>query len=91
MRTCMCSTSSYDALTCTVSCRCTLAGLVSSEKYLQEHRRQLAEVRSKRGAKSRKKKKKHRRGRGEPASESDDDVPVIHHVTTVVDAPEVEH
>ena len=86
----MYSTCSYEAPR-HVACRCTIAGLVSSEKYLQEHRRQLAEVRSKRDAKSRKEKKKHRRGRGEPASESDDDVPVIHHVTTVVDAPEVEH
>ena len=69
-----------------------LAGLSSSDKYLRVHREQLAAARNRRDkAKTSRKKKKNKKRSGRAASESEDEVPVLHQVNTAEEAPEVEH
>ena len=60
----------------------------SSDKYLQQARNEEAQRRAQKIT-NRKKKKRRKGKKGPPESDSENEIPVLHSVSTAYDAPEV--
>lgn len=63
-------------------------GLTSSDKYLKQAKEQALERQSKQKKSKKKTKGKHKKGKVEKTDSEEDDIPVVHVVSTATDVPE---